>query len=91
MLHPRVHQLVLEEGNSPTSDLLSRHHMRHRRLHILVRLPPLAPRRDLQARALLHAPHASSVVRLVTMLMFVQRGTPTHRLVVILRASRHRL
>jgi hypothetical protein len=42
-LHPRVHQLVLEEGNSLTSDLLSRHHMRHRRLRVLVRLPPLAP------------------------------------------------
>jgi hypothetical protein len=33
----------------------------------------------------------SSVVRLVTMLMSVRRGTPTHWLVVILRASRHRL
>jgi hypothetical protein len=91
MLHPRVHQLILREGNSPTNDLLSRHHRRHRRLHILVRLPSLAPRRDLLARALLQAPHASSVARLVTMLMFVRRGTPTHRLVVILRASRHRL
>jgi hypothetical protein len=90
MLHPRVHQLVLEEGSSPTNDLLSRHHRRHHRLHILVRLPP-TPQRDLLARALLQAPHASSVVRLVTMLMFVRRGTPTHRLVVILRASRHRL
>jgi hypothetical protein len=88
MFHPWVHQLVLEEGNSPTNDLLSRH---HRRLRILVRLPPLAPRRDLLARALLQAPHASSVVRLVTMLMSIRRGTPTHQLVVILRASRHRL
>jgi hypothetical protein len=87
MLHPRVHQLSLEEGHSPTSDLLSR----HRRLRVPVRLPPLAPRRDLLARALLQAPRASSVVRLVTMIMFVRRGTPTHRLVVILRASRHRL
>jgi hypothetical protein len=78
-------------GHSPTNDLLSRCHKRHHRLRILVRLPPLAPRRDLQDRALLQAPHASSVVRLVTMLMFVRRGTPKHRLVVILRASIHRL
>jgi hypothetical protein len=91
---PRVHQLVLEVGNSRTSDLLNTHHKRHHRLRmlrILVRLPPLAPRRDLQAKALLQAPHASSVVKLVIMLMFVRRGTPTRRLVVILRASRHRL
>jgi hypothetical protein len=91
MLHPRVHQLVLEEGNSPTNDLLRRHHRQHHRLRILVRLPPLASQRDLQDKSLLQAPHASSVMRLVTMLMFVRRGTPTHRLVVILRASRHRL
>jgi hypothetical protein len=64
MLHPRVNQLILEEGTSLTNDLLSR-------LHILVRLPPLAPWRDLLARALVKTPHASSVVRLVTMLMFV--------------------
>jgi hypothetical protein len=43
MFHPRVHHLILEEGNSPTSDQLSRHHRRLRRLRILVRLPPLAP------------------------------------------------
>jgi hypothetical protein len=35
MFHPRIHQLVLEEGN----DQLSIHH----RLHTFVRLSPLAP------------------------------------------------
>jgi hypothetical protein len=36
---PRVHRLVLEED----SDQLSMHHRALHRLHILVRLPPLAP------------------------------------------------
>jgi hypothetical protein len=85
MFHPRVHQLVLEEGNSPTNDLLIRHHRRLRRLHILVRLPPLAPRRDLLDRV--QSPLASSVVRLGTMPMLVRRGTPTHPLEAIFRAS----
>jgi hypothetical protein len=80
MLHPRVHQLVLEEGNSLTNDLLSRHQRRLRLLHALFRLPPLASRRDLLARALLQSPLASSVVRLGTTPMLVRRVTPTHRL-----------
>jgi hypothetical protein len=87
MLHPRVHQIVLEEGNSLTSDLLSRHHMRHCRLYALVRLPPLAPQRDLLARALLQSPLASSVVRFGITPMLVRRGTPTHHLEAMFRAS----
>jgi hypothetical protein len=85
MFHPRVHQLVLEEGNSPINDLLIRQHRRLRRLRILVRLPPLAPRRDLSDRV--QSPLASSVVRLGTTPMLVRRGTPTHPLEAILRAS----
>jgi hypothetical protein len=87
MFHPRVHQLVLEEGNSPTNDLLSIHHRRLRRLHILVRLPPLAPRQDLLARVLLQSPLASSVVRLSTTPMLVRRGTSTHPLETMIKAS----
>jgi hypothetical protein len=69
MFRPRVHQLVLEED----SDQLSMH---HRGLHILVRLPPLTPWQNLQDKV--HSPHASSVVRLGTMQMFVRRGFPAH-------------
>jgi hypothetical protein len=87
MFHPRVHQFVLEEGNSPTKDLLNRHHMRLHRLLTLVRLPPLAPRRDLLARALLQSPLASSVVRLGITSMLVRRGTPTRPLEAMFRAS----
>jgi hypothetical protein len=90
MFHSRVHQLVLEEGSSLTNDLLSIHHRRLRRLHILVRLPPLAPRRDLLARVLLQSPLASSVERLGTTPMLVRRGTPTPRLEAMFRA-RNRL
>jgi hypothetical protein len=86
MFHPRVYQLVLEEGN----DLLSIHHRRLRTLHILVRLPALAPRQDLQDRV--QSPLASSVVRLDTTLMLVRRGSPTHPLEAMSRASnRHQL
>jgi hypothetical protein len=70
MFHSRVHRLVLEE----VSAQLSMHRRGLHRLHILVRLPPLAPRRDPQDRV--QAPHASSVVRLGTMLMFVRGGFP---------------
>jgi hypothetical protein len=92
MFHPRVHQLVQEEGNSPTNDLLSIHHRRLLRLRILVRLPPLAPRRDLLARALLQSPPASSVVSLGTTPMIARRGTPTHRLEAMFRpGNRFRL
>jgi hypothetical protein len=49
--------------------------MHHRGLKsILVRVPPLTPRQDLQDRV--QAPHATSVVRLGTMPMFVHRGLP---------------
>jgi hypothetical protein len=87
MLHPRVHQLVLEEGNSLTNDLLIRHHKRLRRLSTLVRLPPLTPRQDLLARALLQSPLASCVVRLGIMPMLVRRGTQTHPLEAMFRES----
>jgi hypothetical protein len=87
MFHPRVHQLVLEEGNIRTNDLLSIHHRRLRKLRILVRLPPLAPQRDLLARALLQSPPASSVVRLGTMPTLVRRGTPTLPLKAMFRES----
>jgi hypothetical protein len=90
MFHPKVHQLVLEEGNNPTNDLLSIHYRRLRRLRILVRLPPLAPRRDLLARLLLHSPLASSVLKLGTTPMLVRRGTPTHQLKAMFKA-RNRL
>ena len=87
MFHPRVHQLVLEEGNSPTNDLFSGHHRQLHRLRILVRLPPLAPQLDLLARALLQSLPASSVVRLGITPMLVRRGTPTHPLEAMFRAS----
>jgi hypothetical protein len=78
-IHPcyaplRVHQLVLEEDRAQFS-------MLHRGLHrhpTLVRLPPLAPRRDPQDRG--HALHASSAVRLGTMQMLVRWGIPAHQL-----------
>jgi hypothetical protein len=69
MFHPRVHQFALEEA----SVQLSTH---HRGLHRLVKLPPLAPRRNSQDRVLV--PHATSVVRLGIMLMFVHRGLLLH-------------
>jgi hypothetical protein len=65
MFHPRVHRLALEEASA-------QHSSHHRGLHRLVRLPPLAPRRNSQDRV--QAPHATSVVRLGIMLMFVHRG-----------------
>jgi hypothetical protein len=65
MFHPRVHRFALEEA----SVQLSTH---HRGLHRLVRLPPLATRRNSQDRV--QAPHATSVVRQGIMLMFVRRG-----------------
>jgi hypothetical protein len=46
MFHAREHQLVLEEDNAR----LSMHHRGLHRLHTLIKLPPLAPRRDLQDR-----------------------------------------
>jgi hypothetical protein len=46
--------------------------MHRRGLHTLVRLPPLAPRQDPQDRV--QEPHATSVVRLGIMPMFVRRG-----------------
>jgi hypothetical protein len=64
MFHPRVHRFALEEASAQ----LSTH---HRGLHRLVRLPPLAPRRNSQDRVLV--PHATSVVRLGIMLMFIRR------------------
>jgi hypothetical protein len=91
MLRPRVHQLVLEEGSSLTSTLLSRHLRLLLKLCVLVRLPPLAPRRDLLARTPLRAPHASSVVRLGITPMYVPGGTPIHQLEAIIRASRIKL
>jgi hypothetical protein len=87
MFRPRVHQLVLQE----VSAQLSLHHMGLHRLHMLVRLPPLAPRRDSQDRV--HAPHATSVVRLGIMLMFAHIGLPVppsktrNRLQVLARDS----
>jgi hypothetical protein len=68
---PRVHQIVLEEDSSLTSVLLNRHLMPPLRLRVLVRLPPLAPRRDLLATTPLWSPPASSVVRLGIMAMLV--------------------
>jgi hypothetical protein len=87
MLHPRVHQLVLEVDNSLTSAPFSR----HLRLRVLVRLPELAPRRDLLARILLLALHVSNAARLDTTPMSVLKGTPTHQLEAVIRASRIRL
>jgi predicted aspartyl protease len=72
--HHRVPQLVQEEDHAELSTL-------HRGLHghlPLVRLPPLAPRRGLQDRRL--ALHASSVVRLGTMLMLVRWEILVHQL-----------
>src|SRR5688572_22618985 len=80
MFCPRV-QLVLEEGN----DQLSMHHRGLHRLHTLVRLPTLAPRRDLQD--IVQSPLASSVVRLGTTPMLVRIGTLTHPLEAMSRAS----
>jgi hypothetical protein len=91
LLHPRAHQLVLEEGSSLTSVLLNRHLRPPLRLRVLVRLPPLAPWLDLLARTPLCAPHASSVVRLGIMQMLVLRETPTHQLEAVIRRSRIRL
>jgi hypothetical protein len=81
MFHPRVHKLVLEE----VSDQLSIHHRRLHRLHTLIRLPPPAPRQDLQDRV--QSPLASSVVRLGTTPMLVRRGSPTHLLEAMSRAN----
>jgi hypothetical protein len=55
--------------------------MLHRGLHrhpTLVRLSPLAPRRDLQDRG--QALHASSAVRLGTMQMLLRWGVPARQL-----------
>jgi hypothetical protein len=82
--HPEVEQQSYQRSTQSTP--LETPHTPHTH-----RAAPLASQRDIHAMALLQAPHASNVVRLVTMIMFVQRGTPTHRLMVILRASRHRL
>jgi hypothetical protein len=74
MLHPRVHQLVLEEDRAQLSTL-------HRGLHrhpTLIRLPSLAPRRGPQDRE--HALHALSAVRFGTMKMLVRWGIPAHQL-----------
>jgi hypothetical protein len=69
MFQPRVHRFALEEASAQ----LSTH---HRGLHRLIRLPPLAPRQNSQDRVLV--PHATSVVRLVIMLIFVHRGVLLH-------------
>jgi hypothetical protein len=69
MFHPRVHQFTLEEASVQPSTHL-------RGLIQLVRLPPLAPRRNSQDRVLV--PHAISVVRLGIMLMFDHRGLLLH-------------
>jgi hypothetical protein len=81
MFCPRVHQLVLGEDN----DQLSMHHRGLDRLHTLVKLPPLAPQRDLQdtVQSLL----ASSVVWWDTTPMLVRTGTLTHPLEAMSRAS----
>jgi hypothetical protein len=77
MFHHWVHQLVLEED----SDQLSMHHRELHRLYTLVRLPPLAPQRDLLDTV--QSPHDSSVVRWDIMLMLVRTGTRTHPLEVM--------
>jgi hypothetical protein len=69
MFHPRVHQFALEEASVQLSTHL-------RGLHRLIRLPPLAPRRNSKGRVLV--PHAISVVRQVVILMFVHRGVLLH-------------
>jgi hypothetical protein len=63
--HPRVHQFALEEASAQLSTHL-------RGLHRLVRLPPLAPRRNFQDRV--QALLATSVGRLNIMQMFAHRG-----------------
>jgi hypothetical protein len=71
---PRGHRLVQEEDHVQRS-------MLHRGLHrlpTLVRLPPLAPWRGLQDRR--HVLHASSAIRLGTMLMLVRWGIPVYQL-----------
>jgi hypothetical protein len=70
----RVPQLVQEEDHAQLSTL-------HRGLHghlPLFRLPPLAPRRGLQDRRL--ALHASSAIRLGTILMLVRWEILVHQL-----------
>jgi hypothetical protein len=74
MFRHRVHLLVQEEDHTQLSTL-------HRGLHghlPLVRLLPLAPRRGLQDRR--PNLHASSAVRLGTMLMLVRWGIRVHQL-----------
>ena len=80
MFCPRVHQLILEDHEQ-----LSMHHRGLHRIHTLVRLPPLAPQRDLQDTV--QSPHASSGVRWDTMLMLVRTGTRTHLLEAMSRTS----
>jgi hypothetical protein len=72
MFHPRVHWLIPEVVNVQ----LSLHHRGLHILHTLVWLPPLTPQQDSQDRV--QVPHATSVVRLGTMPMFVCRGLPAH-------------
>jgi hypothetical protein len=86
-LHPRVHQLVLEEDNNRTIVLLSRYYKPPLRLCTLIKQPPLAPRRDLLAKAPLKSPLASSVMRLGITPMLVLRETPTHQLEVMFTAN----
>jgi hypothetical protein len=64
-VHPMVHQFTLEDASAQLSTHL-------RGVHRLIRLPPLAPRRNFQDRvpALL----ATSVGRLDIMQMFAHRG-----------------
>jgi hypothetical protein len=57
----------------------------------LIRLPQLASRRDMLARTLLLAIHASSVVRLGTMPMSVLREALTLQLQAVIRANKIRL
>jgi hypothetical protein len=65
IVHPRVHSFTLAEASAQFSNHL-------RGLHLLVRLPPLAPRRNSQGRV--QAPLASSVGRLDIMQMSAHRG-----------------
>jgi hypothetical protein len=74
MFRLKVPQLVQEEDHVQLN-------MLHRGLHrclTLVRLSPLAPRRGLQDRR--QALHASSAIRLGTVLMLVRWGIPVHQL-----------
>jgi hypothetical protein len=71
---PRVHQLIQEEDHAQLSTL----HWGLQRRPTLVRLPPLAPRRGLHDRR--QVLHASSEVRLGTMLMLVRWGILVHQL-----------